>query len=88
MKPKIHPTYYPKAKATCACGNKFIVGSTEETIKVEICHLCHPFFTGKQKLIDTARRVEKFQDKLAKKSKLAASKAKTRKSKNKPEDKK
>ena len=66
MRKEIHPKYFPKAKVTCACGNEFTTGSTLETIKVEICHLCHPFYTGKQKLVDTARRVEKFQDKLAK----------------------
>ena len=61
MKDKIHPAYYPKAKVTCACGNVFAVGSTQEKIEVEICSACHPFFTGEQKLIDTAGRVEKFK---------------------------
>jgi len=59
MKEKIHPKYY-EAKARCACGNEFTVGSTRQEIKVEICSQCHPFFTGKQKLVDTAGRVEKF----------------------------
>ena len=59
MKDKIHPKYY-EAKARCACGNEFVVGSTRKEIKVEICSQCHPFFTGKQKLVDTAGRVEKF----------------------------
>jgi len=61
MKKDIHPTYYKKAKVTCACGNSFTIGSTLETINVEICSHCHPFYTGKQKLLDTARRVDKFQ---------------------------
>ncbi|MEA3386502.1 MAG: 50S ribosomal protein L31 [Thermodesulfobacteriota bacterium] len=59
MKEKIHPKYY-NAKVRCACGNEFEIGSTQEEIKVEICSKCHPFFTGKQKLVDTAGRVEKF----------------------------
>lgn len=73
MKKDIHPKYFPKAKVSCVCGNEFLTGSTEENIKVELCHLCHPFYTGKQKLVDTARRVEKFREKLAKKT--AASQA-------------
>jgi large subunit ribosomal protein L31 len=59
MKEKIHPKYY-NAKVRCACGNEFEIGSTQKEIKVEICSKCHPFFTGKQKLVDTAGRVEKF----------------------------
>lgn len=74
MKKDIHPEYYPKAKVSCVCGNSFEVGSTQKEIKVEICSACHPFFTGKQKLIDTARRVEKFEDKMAKKSGVKISK--------------
>lgn len=62
MKPKIHPDYKP-AKITCACGNVIETRSTVENIKVEICSNCHPFFTGKQKLIDTAGRVERFRRK-------------------------
>ena len=59
MKEKIHPKYY-NAKVRCACGNEFEIGSTQKEIRIEICSKCHPFFTGKQKLIDTAGRVEKF----------------------------
>ncbi len=62
MKENIHPKYQ-QAKVRCACGNEFEVGSTLEEIKVEICSQCHPFFTGKQKLVDTAGRVEKFMRK-------------------------
>ena len=65
MKAEIHPTYYPNAKIVCACGNVVTAGSTVEEIHVELCSSCHPFYTGKQKLIDTARRVEKFQAKAA-----------------------
>jgi len=73
MKKDIHPTYYPKAKASCVCGHSFTTGSTLPEIKTEICSACHPFYTGKQKLVDTARRVEKFQAKLAVKKDVAKS---------------
>ena len=62
MKKDIHPTYY-LANVTCACGNQFQTGSILESINVEICSGCHPFFTGKQKLLDTAGRVERFKRK-------------------------
>ena len=70
MKKDIHPKYYPKAKMTCACGNSFTTGSTLPELKVEICSACHPFYTGKQKLLDSARRVEKFQAKMKAKTKI------------------
>lgn len=77
MKKDIHPKYYPEAKAICACGNTFITGSTLPELKVEICSACHPFYTGKQKLVDSARRVEKFQAKMrAKKTITKAHKGK------------
>ena len=60
MKKDIHPAYI-EAKVRCACGNEFLTGSTQDTIRVEICSKCHPFFTGKQKLIDTAGMVERFE---------------------------
>lgn len=66
MKQDIHPQYYPEAKVRCACGNKFTVGSTKPELNVEICHKCHPFYTGKEKLIDTAGKVEKFKARRAK----------------------
>jgi len=65
MKADIHPQYH-KIKAVCACGNEVELGSVNEEIRVEICSACHPFFTGKQKLIDSAGRVEKFMKKYAK----------------------
>ena len=68
MKKDIHPIYHPDAKVTCACGNSFTVGATVKEINVELCSNCHPFYTGKQKLVDTARRVEKFKERAAKKS--------------------
>ena len=64
MKPDIHPNFKP-ATAACACGNEFATGSVLDSIKVEICSACHPFYTGKQKLVDTAGRVERFQRKYA-----------------------
>lgn len=62
MKKDIHPKY-EKAIISCACGNSFETGSTKKIMKVEICSACHPFFTGKQKIIDTAGRVERFNRK-------------------------
>ncbi|MDR2484121.1 MAG: 50S ribosomal protein L31 [Treponema sp.] len=62
MKAKIHPKYEP-AKITCACGNVIETRSTAKDLKVEICSACHPFFTGKQKLVDTAGRIERFRRK-------------------------
>ena len=76
MKKNLHPTYYPKAKVTCACGNTFTTGSTLPEIKTEICSACHPFYTGKQKLVDTARRVEKFTAKIESKTATRSKKAK------------
>ena len=65
MKHETHPKYY-KAQVTCSCGNTFEVGATVETMRVEICSACHPFYTGNQKLVDTAGRVERFQERMAK----------------------
>ena len=62
MKAKIHPKYVTSV-VTCGCGNKFETRSTRPEIKVEICSNCHPFYTGQQKFVDTAGRVEKFQKK-------------------------
>jgi len=64
MKPGIHPKYH-NAKVTCACGNSFEVGSTRDEIRVELCSACHPFFTGKKKIVDTAGRVERFKRRYA-----------------------
>jgi large subunit ribosomal protein L31 len=62
MKEGIHPKYH-KILVTCACGNQFETRSTKAEIRLEICSACHPFFTGKQKLVDTAGRIERFQKK-------------------------
>lgn len=77
MKTEIHPEYYTDAKVTCSCGNKFTVGSTQKEIKVEICSACHPFFTGNEKVIDAAGRVERFKAR-----KAAATGVKARNSKS------
>jgi large subunit ribosomal protein L31 len=61
MKEKIHPKYYTDAKVVCACGNTFVTGATKQVIKVEVCGKCHPFFTGEQRIVDTAGRVERFK---------------------------
>ena len=71
MKKEIHPTYYPDAKIICACGNVLTTGSTLKEIRVEICSKCHPFYTGKQKLVDTARRVDRFKKLVEKKEKMS-----------------
>lgn len=78
MKEKIHPKWYPEARVHCACGNTFTTGSTLPEIAVEICAACHPLFTGQQKLIDTAGRVDKFNQRAAaakKKQEEAAARA-------------
>jgi large subunit ribosomal protein L31 len=69
MKPNIHPPFYPNAKIKCDCGTEYTIGSTVKEMQVEICAACHPFYTGTQKLIDTAGRIDKFKERLKKKSK-------------------
>lgn len=76
MKKDIHPKYYPKAQVKCACGNNFTVGSTKEHIETEICHMCHPFYTGKEKIVDAMGRVERFKKRLEKKEKFKHKKKK------------
>lgn len=75
MKKDIHPNYFNKAKATCSCGASFEVGSTQKEIKTEICSNCHPFYTGNAKFIDSAGRVDKFKERLAKKEQMSAKKS-------------
>jgi len=72
MKKDIHPKYFPEATVICACGNTFKIGSTVEEIQVEICSKCHPFYTGKQKLIDTAGMVDKFKARASKQKTASA----------------
>jgi large subunit ribosomal protein L31 len=64
MKEKIHPTYFPEAKVSCACGESWVVGSTREEIRVDICANCHPFFTGEQRIVDTEGQVDRFYKRL------------------------
>ncbi len=66
MKADIHPNFYPDATVVCVCGNTFKTGSTMKEVRVDICSNCHPFYTGKQKLIDTEGRIERFKKKYAK----------------------
>jgi large subunit ribosomal protein L31 len=66
MKEKIHPNYYPEATITCACGQTYTIASTVKEMHVEICAACHPFYTGQDKIVDTAGRVEKFKSRAAK----------------------
>ena len=70
MKPETHPKYY-QANVSCAsCGTEFSVGSTQESLRVDICSKCHPFYTGKQTIVDTAGQVERFQKRLERSAKL------------------
>ena len=64
MKAKIHPKYYPDAKIICACGNSWTTGATVPEIKVDVCSACHPFFTGQQRIVDTAGQVDRFMKRL------------------------
>ena len=61
MKQAIHPQYFNEAQVICVCGHKWTTGSTQEVIHVELCSNCHPFYTGEQRFIDTASRIQKFQ---------------------------
>lgn len=72
MKPEIHPQY-SAVKVVCSCGSTFVTGSTigKEQILLEVCSMCHPFYTGTQKIVDTAGRVDRFRQKYARKAKEA-----------------
>jgi large subunit ribosomal protein L31 len=65
MKVNTHPQYFDAAQVVCVCGNKFTAGSTREVIHVELCYNCHPFYTGEQRFVDSASRIQKFQTKQA-----------------------
>jgi large subunit ribosomal protein L31 len=64
-KTNIHPQYFPEATVTCTCGSTYVIGSTKDSLRVDICSNCHPFYSGNQKLIDTAGRVDRFREKMA-----------------------
>jgi len=81
MKKDIHPKWYPKAKVKCACGNTFETGATVPEIEVDVCSNCHSFFTGNQKLVDTAGRVTRYQQRLAKSKAISKPSAKKPRSK-------
>lgn len=88
MKEGIHPPYYKDAVVKCACGATYLVGSTDKELSVEICSACHPFYTGKQKLVDTAGRVDKFKARIeaAEKAKVSKTEKKTHNGSNKKEN--
>ncbi|HNW33063.1 MAG TPA: 50S ribosomal protein L31 [Candidatus Dojkabacteria bacterium] len=73
MKKDLHPKYNNELKITCSCGNSFITGSTlmEESVSVDICSKCHPFYTGEQKIVDTDNVVRKFEERLEKSKKMS-----------------
>lgn len=81
MKAQIHPQYFDDAVVVCSCGNKFTVGSTKQNIHVELCDKCHPFYTGQQRFVDTASRIERFKMK-----QQAAQPPKAKKHEKKEED--
>lgn len=64
MKAEIHPKYYPNARVICSCGNTWTTGSTRPEIRTDVCSACHPFFTGEQRIVDTAGQVERFMKRL------------------------
>jgi large subunit ribosomal protein L31 len=67
MKEGIHPKYYPEATVICACGNTWKTGATKEVVRTDVCSACHPFYTGEQRIVDTAGQVERFMRRLEKK---------------------
>ncbi|HVR38676.1 MAG TPA: 50S ribosomal protein L31 [Thermoanaerobaculia bacterium] len=73
MKPEIHPKYQ-QVNVHCACGETWTTGSTRKELRIELCSKCHPFFTGKQKLVDTAGRIDRFKTRFAKKAPAPAAK--------------
>ncbi len=69
MKKDIHPKYHSNCQVKCSCGNTFVIGSTKESMEIETCSQCHPFYTGKEKKLDHVGRVEQFRKRMAKKKK-------------------
>jgi large subunit ribosomal protein L31 len=70
MKKNIHPEYFPEARVVCGCGNSFVTGATQQLIKTDICSACHPFFTGEQRIVDTAGQVERYMKRLEKREEM------------------
>ncbi|OGE86005.1 MAG: 50S ribosomal protein L31 [Candidatus Doudnabacteria bacterium RIFCSPHIGHO2_02_FULL_46_11] len=81
MKQSIHPQYYKDAVISCACGNQIVTGSTVAKMQVEICAVCHPYYTGEERLVDTRGRVEKFRARAAKAVEPKTKKVRVRKTK-------
>ena len=79
MKSGIHPKYYSKSSVRCACGNSFSVGSTKEFIETEVCAQCHPFYTKKEKVMDTLGRVQKFKERMSQKKPITKKKKRVKK---------
>ena len=75
----IHPTYYNEAVISCSCGHSFITGSTVKSIRTDICSNCHPFYTGEQRIVDTAGRVDRFMERLQAGRKMRAQKSASKK---------
>lgn len=72
MKRDIHPEYYPDAKVICSCGTTWLTGSTVPEIRTDVCNTCHPFYTGEQRIVDTAGQVERFMKRLERRQSGAA----------------
>ena len=72
MKPDIHPTYYPNATVVCSCGATWTTGSTAPELRIDVCSTCHPFYTGEQRIVDTAGQVERFMKRLERRQSSAA----------------
>jgi large subunit ribosomal protein L31 len=70
MKEGIHPKYFSDAQVICACGNTWTTGATQKEIRTDVCSACHPFFTGEQRIVDTAGQVERFMRRLEKKQEI------------------
>ncbi len=70
MKKGIHPEFYPEAKVSCSCGASWVTGSTRPEIRTDVCSKCHPFYTGEQRIIDTAGQVERFMKRLEQKQSM------------------
>lgn len=86
MKVDTHPQYFDDAQVTCVCGNKFTTGSTKENLHVELCFKCHPFYTGEQRFVDSASRIQKFQSKQQAASTFKATKQKKSDDKKKKDE--
>lgn len=84
MRKDIHPKYNSEAKITCACGNVITTGSVKPEMKIEVCSACHPFYTGKKRLVDSTGRVDRFKKRMEKSEKMAAEKMERAENKKKP----